>query len=98
MKILAIEKERVGSDPSQMKTILRSEAAKVWELYQKDMIREAYFEKDLHLAVLVLECAGLADPQELVQSLPLVQAGFIDFTLLPLIPYDGYARLFNPSP
>jgi hypothetical protein len=29
--------------------------------------------------------------------LPLVQAGLIDFDLIPLVAYDGFARLFAGS-
>jgi hypothetical protein len=31
-----------------------------------------------------------------IESLPLVEADLITFDLLPLIPYDGFARLFTP--
>jgi len=94
MKILAIEVECPHTHPEQMQAYLMSEAAKVWELYQKEIIREAYFEKDHHSAVLIFECENLSEAQAVVRSLPLVEAGLNDFNLLPLIPYDGFARLF----
>lgn len=94
MKILAIERECLGASPGQIQAYLKSEASRVWELYQKGIIREAYFQAEQHNAVLVLECQDIDEARTAIQSLPLVDAGLIDFTLLPLIPYDGFARLF----
>jgi len=45
-------------------------------------------------AVLVLEAAGPEEARQALETLPLVQAGLIEFQILPLIPYDGFARLF----
>ncbi len=98
MKILAIEKECPGSQTEPMQARLKPEALKVWELYQKGIIREAYFQAESHEAVLILECDDLMEAQTVIRTLPLVEAGLIDFTLIPLIPYDGFARLFTSQP
>jgi hypothetical protein len=44
--------------------------------------------------VLVLEVPDLAAARAVIDSLPLVAAGLIDFDLVPLKPYPGFARLF----
>ncbi len=95
MKILALEVETTAAQPELMQANLRREAQKVWDLYKRGIIREAYFRKEEHLAVLILECQDLAEARAVIQSLPLVEAGLIDFNLVPLIPYDGYERLFT---
>ena len=95
MKIFAIEKERPGVTPDQYQPYLRPEAARVWELYQSGHVREAYFNAEKHTAVLVLECSDLQEANNLLQTLPLVEAGLITFDLLPLVPYDGFVRLFE---
>jgi hypothetical protein len=95
MKILALEKETPGHADDEYRPHLRNEAARVWELYQAGVVREAYFDQDRHTAVLVLECADAAEARRLLDSFPLVQAGLITFDLLPLAPYDGFARLFQ---
>ena len=95
MKIFAIEKERPGVTPDRYQPYLRPEAAKVWELYQNGHVREAYFNAEKHTAVLVLECSDLQEANNLLQTLPLVEAGLITFDLLPLVPYDGFVRLFE---
>jgi hypothetical protein len=95
MKILAIEKECPDSQKKLIQARLIDEAVKVWELYQKGIIREAYFQQESHEAVLMLECKDLIEAQTFLRTLPLVEEGLIEFKLMPLLPYDGFARLFT---
>lgn len=95
MKMIALEKERPGVTLEQLQPYLKPEAARVWELYQSGHVREAYFHAEKHTAVLVLECGDPQEARTLLQTLPLVEAGHITFDLLPLVPYDGFARLFE---
>lgn len=95
MKILALEKETPGTTTEQFTLHLKAEAARVWELYQSGQLREIYFRQDRSEAVLILECAGAEEARQLLDSLPLVQAGLIDFEIIPLIPYPGFERLFG---
>jgi len=43
----------------------------------------------------VLECDAQAGAQEILATLPLVQAGLIVFELIPLKAYPGFERLFG---
>lgn len=95
MKILALEKDMPGIAPEQFRPHLKAEAARVWELYQADVLREIYFRQDRHSAVLVLECESVEDARRILVTLPLVQQGLIDFEIIPLAPYPGYERLFG---
>ena len=95
MKILAMEIEVAGINPEKFQIHLKAEARHVWELYQSGMIRELYFRADRSEAVLMLECTDVNEAQQILQSLPLVQAGLIAFEIIPLIPYSGFARLFG---
>ena len=94
MKILALEEEVPGVTAEGFRPHLEAEAARVWELYRAGVVRELYFRPDRHTAVLVLECAGPDAARQVLGSLPLVQAGLITFEVIPLAPYDGFARLF----
>jgi hypothetical protein len=94
MKILALEKETSGAPAEAFQPLLRDEARRVWELTQAGVLREAYFQAERHAAVLILECADLEAARQALATLPLVRAGLIAFDILPLIPYDGFARLF----
>jgi muconolactone delta-isomerase len=94
MKILALERDRPCLTDADFQPHLRAEAARAWELHQAGLIRELYFRADQHTAVLVLECPTLEDAQAALNTLPLVEHGLITFELVPLTPYDGFARLF----
>ena len=94
MKILAIEVEQPGLSAADFVPHLKAEAQRAWELQQAGIIRELYFRADQHTAVLMLECSTLEDAQAALNTLPLVECGLIAFELMPLKPYDGFARLF----
>jgi muconolactone delta-isomerase len=94
MKILALEKEIPGVTEAQFRPHLKAEAAQVWELYQAGLIRELYFRQDWPGAVLVLECADVEAAHDVLNTLPLVEAGLIAFDLIPLKAYPGFSRLF----
>lgn len=95
MKFIALERELPDATAEQFGPQLKAEARRVWHLQQSGILREVYFHAEDHTAVLVLECASPAEARQALSSLPLVQSGLIDFELIPLIPYDGYARLFS---
>lgn len=95
MKILAMEVETEGVRPEQYAPHLKAEARRVWELYQSGTIRELYFRADRSEAVLILECADGNEAQQMLASLPLVQAELITFDIIPLVSYPGFARLFR---
>jgi hypothetical protein len=94
MKILALERELPGVTAGQFQSHLRAEAERAWTLYQDGIIREMYFNGDAHTAVLILECADTDEARRILDTLPLVRAGLITFDVIPLVPYDGFARLF----
>ncbi len=95
MKILAIEKETPGATEDQFQPHLKAEAARVWQLYQEEVFREIYFCPERSAAVVILECADGNEAQGILATLPLVKAGLISFDILPLVPYPGFARLFE---
>jgi muconolactone delta-isomerase len=98
VKILALEQPVPGSKPAAFtEALLREEATRAWDLYQAGVIREMHFRADRHEAVLTLECADILAARAALESLPLVRAGLIDFELVPLVPYPGFARLFAPA-
>ena len=94
MKILAIEKEMPGVADGDYQPHLEAEARKAYELHQQGLIRELYFNDD-HCAVLVLEAQDKAHARQVINQLPLVQHKLIDFDLMVLSPYTGFARLFK---
>lgn len=98
MRILAIERPASGADQSQFTPELRAaEALTAWNLYQAGVIRELYFHANDAMAVLVLECADVAEADAALESLPMVSAGLIEFEVLPLRAYSGFERLFEST-
>ncbi len=94
VRILALEVEKAEAPTADSQPQLVEEAKSVWQLYQDDVIREAYFRADRNAAVLVLECADVREARRTLAQLPLVSAGLIEFEFIPLIPYPGFSRLF----
>ncbi len=95
MKVLALGRDVVPQDDPRFEKLRPAEARRAWELYQADVLREIYFRADRPNGVLLLEVPDLATARAAVDSLPLVTAGLIDFDLVPLRPYPGFARLFQ---
>ncbi len=96
MKIIALERPVPGAaDEAFTPELLREEAARAWELHQSGAIRELHFRADREEAVLVLEAPDVGTARRTLDQLPLVRAGLIDFELVPLRAYPGFARLFR---
>ena len=94
MKILALEKEISGvPDEAFTEAVLKEEALRAWALHQGGVIRELYFRADRDAAVLVLECADVVEARSVLATLPLVRQKLIDFDVIPLKAYPGFARI-----
>jgi len=99
MKILALEKELLNTTSEQFTQHLKTEAARVWKLYKSGQLREIYFRGDRDEAVLILECTDVDEANGILNTLPLVKEGLINFEVIPLVPYPGFERLFgDPLP
>ena len=94
MKLLALERELPDSTAEAFQILLKAEARGVWELQQSGALREIFFNAEQNTAVLVLEYSDIVAARNLLATLPLVKAGLITFDVIPLVPYDGFARLF----
>jgi hypothetical protein len=95
MRVLALGRDLVAQDDPRFAELSSAEARRVWELYQGDVLREVYFRADRPDGVLAFEVQNVTAARAAVDSLPLVAAGLIDFDLVPLRPYPGFARLFD---
>ena len=99
MKILALEKEKPNTTSEQFIPHLEAEAARVWELYNSGQLREIYFRGNRDEAVLIFECIDVEAANSILNTLPLVKEGLIEFEIIPLVPYPGFERLFrDPLP
>lgn len=97
MKLIAIEHEARQASAEAYQPYLAFEALRLWELYQAGVVRELYFRQDRPEAVLILECDEVETANNVLKTLPLVNAGLITFELIPLKPYPGFAKLFGST-
>ena len=94
MKILAIEKELKTVDWENESQTLIEEAKLVYKLMLSGNLREIYFSESKN-AVLILECEDKIVAKQLLDKLPLVKKGIIDFEIIELHPYTGFTRLMD---
>jgi hypothetical protein len=94
MKILAIEKELKTVDWGNESQTLIEEAKSAYKMMLSGNLREIYFTENKN-AVLVLECEDKIVAKQLLDKLPLVKKGLIDFELMELQPYTGFSRLMD---
>ncbi len=94
MKVLPIEVEVPGASPEDVSANAKSEATRVWDLYQAGTLRKMHFRRDRPREVIVLESTDEADAETILQSLPFAQRGLSIFLVIPLRPYPGFVRLF----
>ena len=95
MKILAISKRPPGATAARLAALAVDEAARVWALQCAGTIREIYFCAERPAAVVILECTDGDEARDILATLPMVEAGVLDFDILPLQPFDHYERLFR---
>jgi hypothetical protein len=94
VRIRALEQERAHQRDPESPSNLNDEARAVWNLAQAGVVREIYFRDDRPQAVIILEAGSVEEAQRILARLPLVEAGLIEFGVIGLRPYPGYARLF----
>jgi hypothetical protein len=96
VKVLAIGRARSGVEWKDIAPYVGEEARHVWKLYESDRVREFYLRADERPGVvLVLECDDLAEAERVVAALPVLEAGLLDFEVIPLRPYVAPRWLFG---
>lgn len=94
MQFLLIGRIPQGIAIEKVLPLVQPEAAKVWELYTSDQLRSIHYIADKSGVVLLYEANRLEEVDEVVASLPMVQAGVLKFEIIPLMPFTGIEELF----
>jgi hypothetical protein len=97
MKYLAIERELKKDEIPDLELLLGNEARQVYELYLQGIIRECYFTKEGHNAIIILECRNEEEATQTLEKLPLVKENIIEFQLFTLLPYTGISRIIGKN-
>lgn len=87
MKILAIDRITEKATPDRIRSLFMHDIERCIRLYLADIVREIYFRQDRSGTVLVLEANSVEEAQHMLQTLPLVAEGQIEFECIPLGPY-----------
>jgi muconolactone delta-isomerase len=97
MKILVLPKPIEGVSREEMLQHAPEEIRAVWELYKQGICREFYSRVgDQARVVLVLECESSDAASDALATLPFVKRHLIDFDVIPLAPFAGLERMFQP--
>ncbi len=92
MQFFVLARRRTEAfDEAQFAEHLDAEAVRVRELYADGVIRSAYSRADMPGAILMLEAADLAEAEEIVGTLPLVELGMLETTIVHVRGYRGFA-------
>lgn len=94
MLFLMIARVVNGTSTEQLLSLVKPEAAKVWEYYAADRIRSVYYFADMGGAVLMYDAANLAEATAAAAEFPMAKAGVLHFEIIPLKPYVGIEQLF----
>lgn len=99
MLVLAISARGANADPARMAELQVPEAKKVWELYVAGQIKQFWFDaehKPTPKGILLIEAESREAAREsVIDKLPLVEEGLIDFDLYVLGPYPALAMAFT---
>jgi hypothetical protein len=98
MKIIAYDHFKPGVAKESIKpNMLKEEMTHAWRLQKAGVIREIYGRVDAPDAVIVFECGTVDEVKEYVAGLPLVKAGLLEWTFLPLIARLPFEVLFDTA-
>ncbi|HEX8035908.1 MAG TPA: hypothetical protein VF510_18780 [Ktedonobacterales bacterium] len=98
MKILVLPKPRVDVPVERLQQHAEEEIRAVWDLYAQGICREFYTRlAEPGRVVLMFESAGVEAAREALATLPFARLNLIDFDLIPLAPFVGLTRLFQPQ-
>jgi hypothetical protein len=98
MKIIAYDHFKPGvAKESITLNLLKEEMTYAWRLQKAGVIREIYGRADAPSAVIVFECGTVDDAKEYVAAFPLVKAGLLEWTFLPLIAPLPFEVLFDTA-
>lgn len=91
MRVLATCRRKTESfTQAEFEALLEAEAESARALYARGVVRDAWTREDVAGACFMLEVESLAQAQEAVAELPLVQRGMLEVQFIPLRGYRGF--------
>jgi muconolactone delta-isomerase len=75
---------------AEFAALVEAEIAQARRLYGDGFIRQIWHRGDVPGACILLEADSLEQAKERLHTLPLVRAGMLDVSIVPLVPYTGF--------
>lgn len=91
MQFLTISKRRTERfTDAEFAARVDDEIAQARVLYANGFIRQIWHRSDIAGACILVEAESEAQARERLNTLPLVRAGMLEVTIIPLKPYAGF--------
>jgi hypothetical protein len=94
MQVLVIARVKSEIPVEKALPFVNLEAARAWEFYASEQIRQMHYIADMSGAVMLWEGESVESVTQEANKLPMVKEGILTCEILPLKPYTGYASLF----
>jgi len=92
MQFLTVSRRRSDRfSDAEFAARIEAELEQARVLYTQGVIRQIWHRADLPGACILIEADSEADAREKLNTLPLMQAGMLEMTVIPLKPYAGFA-------
>ena len=97
MQFLTLSTRRTDRfSEAEFAELVETEASRARELYAAGFIRQIWHRADLPGACMVLEADSLEEAHARLRTLPLIGAGMLDVSIVPLMPYAGFSNGAKP--
>ena len=91
MQFLSLSTRRTDRfSEAEFAELVDAEASRARELYAAGFIRQIWHRADVPGACMVLEADSLDEARAHLYTLPLIRAGMLDVSIVPLAPYAGF--------
>ncbi len=92
MQYLSLSRRRGDQfSDAEFAALVEAEIAQARTLYGDGFIRQIWHRGDVPGACILLEADSLDQATERLHTLPLVRAGMLEVSIVPLVPYAGFS-------
>lgn len=92
MQFLTLSRRRSDQfSDEQFRALVDAEVRQACVLYGEGFLRQIWHKADNTGACILVEAASEAEVREQLDTLPMVAAGMLETTIIPLKPYAGFA-------
>jgi muconolactone delta-isomerase len=91
MQFLSLSRRRADRfSDAEFAALVDAEVAQARTLYADGFIRQIWHRGDIPGACILIEADSLEQASARLHTLPMVRAGMLDVSIVPLVPYAGF--------